>query len=157
MRPSLFRFRFRCRLLIVLCFACAVTACAQSSAGEDAVRKLFTEQTAAWNRGDLDAFMQAYWHSHELTFYGNNSVTRGWQQTLDRYRQKYQSGGKDSDMGTLDFKDFSVQMLGADYALAHGRWHLIFKSGKEATGMTTLIVQRRAEGWRIIHDHSSGE
>lgn len=142
-------------LLLVLCIAFSATALAQTSNGEAAVRKLFTDQTAAWNRGDLNAFMQGYWRSDDLTFYGNNSAIHGWQSTLDRYIQRYQSGGK--EMGKLDFKDFTVRMLGDNYALAHGRWHLVFKDGKEATGMTTLVVEHRPEGWRIIHDHSSGE
>ncbi|MEO8726927.1 MAG: SgcJ/EcaC family oxidoreductase [Acidobacteriaceae bacterium] len=153
MLRSLFMIAFCSAALFVTGFPQALSS--KSGGEQAAVRQLFTAQTAAWNRGDLDAFMQGYWHSPELTFYGNNSVTKGWQQTLDRYRERYQTGGR--EMGTLDFKDFSVKMLGKDYALAHGRWHLVFKNGKEATGMTTLIVQHRPEGWRIIHDHSSGE
>ncbi len=65
-----------------------------------AIHKVFDAQIAAWNRGDLEAFMAGYWHSPELVFYSNNAETHGWQATLDRYRKTYQAEGK--EMGTLD-------------------------------------------------------
>ncbi|GAC1660623.1 MAG: hypothetical protein NVS9B15_24460 [Acidobacteriaceae bacterium] len=58
-------------------------------------------------------------------------------------------------MGQLDFRDSSIQMLGADFAVFSARWHLTFKTGKEATGLTTVILRKLPEGWRIIYDHSS--
>ena len=143
----------RLLLLLVLCIASFASAVAQTSNGESAVRKLFADQTDAWNRGDLDTYMRGYWHSPELTFFGNDTVTRGWQQTLDRYRRGYQSEGK--EMGKLDFQEFDIKMLGDDVALAHGRWHLTFKDGTEASGMTTVVLKKMTEGWKIIHDHSS--
>lgn len=124
---------------------------AQSPAA--AVKKVLDAQTESWNSGDLEAFMRGYWHSPQLTFYGNGSVTHGWEQTLERYKKTYQSSGK--EMGHLDFPEFTIQALGPESALARGRWHLRFKDGKEATGMTTLVLRKLPEGWRIVHDHSS--
>jgi beta-aspartyl-peptidase (threonine type) len=120
---------------------------------EDPVRKTLDAQVAAWNRKDLDGFMAAYWRSPELTFYGGATVTRGWQATLDRYRKKYQSEGR--EMGTLAFDDLVVERLGVEAALARGRWKLTFSTGKTAEGLFTLILRKQPEGWRIVHDHSS--
>ncbi len=36
-------------------------------ASED-ISSVLAEQVAAWNAGDIDAFMQPYWRSEELTF-----------------------------------------------------------------------------------------
>src|SRR5206468_651044 len=33
-----------------------------------AIRKVLEEQVAAWNKGDLEAFMTGYWNSADLTF-----------------------------------------------------------------------------------------
>jgi ketosteroid isomerase-like protein len=140
----------RCLLLLVLL---CIPAFAQSPEAD--VHKIFDDQIAAWNRGDLEAFMRGYWRSPDLTFFGNDSETHGWEETLARYRQRYQAEGK--EMGKLDFKSLNITSLGSNHALARGRWHLVFKNGKEATGMTTLVLQKMPEGWRIIHDHSSGE
>src|SRR5262245_32100078 len=43
-------------------------------------------QIAAWNRGDLEAFMQSYWQSPELRFASGSTPVRGWASALRRYR-----------------------------------------------------------------------
>src|SRR4051812_11629961 len=121
-----------------------------------AVRKLLDMQVAAWNRGDLEGYMAGYWKSERLTFYSGGTVTRGWEATLARYRKRYQSAGKAS-MGKLDFPDVEVQMLGPQTAMARGHWHLAMADGKELGGLTTVILRRLPEGWRIVHDHSCSD
>ncbi len=89
------------------------TAFAQA-ADEAAIRKVLEDQVASWNRHDLEGFMAGYWKSPELTFFSGGTITRGWQPTLERYRQRYQSAG--AEMGTLEFSSISVQMLGPEAA-----------------------------------------
>ena len=141
-------------LLLVMSAACAATQTPGSDAIAD-VRAVWTAQVEAWNRGDLDAFMAGYWKSSDLVFFSNGTETRGWQETLDRYRARYQAEGK--QMGTLDFPQLDFEMLGTDTALARGRWRLKMPDGKELTGMTSVIFRKLPEGWRIVHDHSSAE
>jgi uncharacterized protein (TIGR02246 family) len=134
-----------------------ITACARSqSRVEDPaaeVRAVWTAQVEAWNRGDLDAFMTGYWNSPDLVFFSNKTETRGWQQTLDRYRATYKAEGR--QMGTLDFPQLEFKVLGPEAVLARGQWRLKMPDGKESTGMTSVTFQKRPEGWRIVHDHSS--
>jgi uncharacterized protein (TIGR02246 family) len=134
-----------------------ITACARSqSRVEDPaaeVRAVWTAQVEAWNRGDLDAFMGGYWNSPDLVFFSNKTETRGWQQTLDRYRATYKAEGR--QMGTLDFPQLEFKVLGPEAVLARGQWRLKMPDGKESTGMTSVTFQKRPEGWRIVHDHSS--
>lgn len=144
-----------CALAIALC--CAVVARADNEApaatGDAAIRRTLGAQQEAWNRRDLDRFMAGYWRSPELTFYSGGQATRGWQATLDRYRARYQGEGR--EMGTLGFSELTVEMLGADAAVARGRWHLALSGGKEAGGLFTLVWRRFPDGWRIVHDHTS--
>jgi uncharacterized protein (TIGR02246 family) len=134
-----------------------ITACApsQSRVGDPAaeVRAVWKAQVEAWNRGDLDAFMTGYWNSPDLVFFSNKTETRGWQQTLDRYRATYKAEGR--QMGTLDFPKLEFKVLGPEAVLARGQWRLKMPDGKESTGMTSVTFQKRPEGWRIVHDHSS--
>jgi ketosteroid isomerase-like protein len=119
------------------------------------IQQLLDAQVDAWNRGDLEAFMLGYWHSPELTFFSNDSETRGWQETLDRYKKRYQAEGH--TMGKLDFQTLRITPLGDDSAFARGRFHLKMPDGKEMQGMFTLVLRKFSEdGWRIVHDHSSG-
>jgi len=123
--------------------------------GPAGARAVLAAQVEAWNRGDLEGYMAGYWRSPDLVFFSNGQETRGWQATLDRYRARYQGAGK--QMGKLDFPAMDVVTLGPDAALARGRWRLKMPDGKELTGMTTVVLRKRPEGWRIVHDHSSAD
>jgi ketosteroid isomerase-like protein len=120
-----------------------------------AIQRLLNSQVAAWNRGDLDGFMEGYLHSPRLTFFSNDSETHGWQPTLDRYKKRYQ--GEGHAMGQLDFQDLRIEMLDTEAAFVRGKWHLKMPDGKDLQGMFTLVIRHFPnDGWKIVHDHSSG-
>ena len=141
-------------LLLVMSAACAGTPASGPDGVRD-VRAVWAAQVEAWNRGDLDGYMAGYWQSPDLVFFANGTETRGWQETLDRYRASYQAGGK--QMGALDFPQLDFVMLGPEAVLARGRWRLKMPVGTERTGMTSVVFRKLPEGWRIVHDHSSAE
>ena len=125
---------------------------ANSNQEEAAIRQVLENQVAAWNRHDLESFMQGYWKSPELTFVAGAKVTRGWQPTLERYRNVYQAEGR--EMGKLEFSDLNVQTLGTDAALARGQFQLTMSDGKQPHGVFTLVLRKFSQGWQIIHDHT---
>jgi ketosteroid isomerase-like protein len=124
-----------------------------SQADAKAVERVLVEQQTAWNKGDLEAFMSGYHRSPEMTFYAGGDARRGWDDALDRYRHRYQGEGK--EMGTLTFSELQIEGAGPDHAWVRGRWHVAFRDGKTATGLFTLVFRRFADGWRIVHDHTS--
>lgn len=127
---------------------------ARAESEEGNVRRVLDEQVEAWNRGDLEGYMAGYWSSPDLVFQSGGTLTRGWQPTLDRYRRRYQEGGR--EMGRLRFHDVAVEMLGAGVALARGGWSLEVKGDKRPRGLFTVVFRViPGAGWRIVHDHSS--
>ena len=116
-----------------------------------AINELLSAQQAAWNRGDVDAFLVGYWRSPELTFSGSNGVSRGWDGVLARYKKSYPNHAA---MGQLEFSDLEFRFLGPDAALVLGQWHLKRESG-DIGGVFTLVWQKFPDGWKIIHDHTS--
>jgi ketosteroid isomerase-like protein len=120
---------------------------------QDAIRGVLDEQVVAWNKGDLEGFMHGYWQAPDLSFFSGKDKTRGWQATLDRYQKKYRADGK--EMGKLTFSDLDIDVLGPDSAFVRGHWHLKM-SKEEPGGLFTLIFKRFPDGWRIVHDHTSG-
>jgi len=130
-------------------------AFAQATTPETAIRQVLQNQVDAWNRHDLETFMAGYWNSPSLTFFSSAKATHGWQETLDRYRKNYQARG--SEMGKLEFQDLQIEMLGSDSAFVRGKFLLTMSNGKQPHGLFTLVFRQFPEGWRIIHDHSSGE
>jgi ketosteroid isomerase-like protein len=118
---------------------------------EAAIRAVLDAQAAAWNRGDIDGYMNGYAKSPETVFVSGDSITRGWQLVLDRYKKHYDSRDK---MGTLAFDEIEINMLDRDTAAVSGRWQLK-RANDLPHGRFTLIFKRLPEGWRIIHDHTS--
>lgn len=137
------------RLLLVLGLAGLLGAADESAA----IRKVLEDQTAAWNRGDVRAFMEGYLDSPEITFVGKD-ISRGHAAVLARYLKNYPT--KDA-MGTLRFSDIEIKMLGKGYASVLGRFHLdrAQQAGGEANGIFTLVFHRTAKGWKVISDHTS--
>jgi ketosteroid isomerase-like protein len=116
------------------------------------VQQVLQQQQAAWNRRDLEAFMSGYWNSPELTFFGTEK-TSGWQATLERYRKRYQTGGR--EMGKLEFSGLQIVALGPDSAFVRGSWMLTMSDGKTPHGLFTLVFRQFPDGWKIVHDHTS--
>lgn len=131
--------------------AAAQTKSKPESRSDSAIRAVLAAQAAAWNRGDIEGYMQGYDRSPKTEFVGGDSITRGWQEVLDRYRQKYDSREK---MGTLTFSDLEITMLSKNAAIVLGRWRLK-RANDEPHGVFTLLFRKRKAGWRIVHDHSS--
>lgn len=115
------------------------------------IRAVMEMQVAAWNRGDIEGFMDGYARSSETVFVSGDAVTRGWQTVLDRYKKGYDSREK---MGTLSFSDLEITPLGKDSAVVLGSWKLI-RAKDTPHGRFTLIFRKTAPGWRIVHDHTS--
>lgn len=116
-----------------------------------AVESVLREQEAAWNRGDLDAFMDHYWKSDALTFSSGGATTRGWTETLNRYRERYPTP---EQMGRLALSELEITPLGDGAALVLGRWN-VERADEPLAGNFSLVVRKIDEHWLIIHDHTS--
>jgi ketosteroid isomerase-like protein len=119
----------------------------------EALRQVLQDQQAAWNRGDLEAFMAGYAKTDTLRFASGGNVRTGWQETLDSYRRGYPDRAA---MGTLTFDQLDVEVMSATWAMIFGQWALERK-GDRPSGLFTLIANRPTADaeWRIVHDHTS--
>jgi uncharacterized protein (TIGR02246 family) len=138
---------FRYFLLCLLLFP----AIALKAQDEQKIRQVLEDQRQAWNRGDLQVFMNAYLHSDSLLFVGQTGPNYGWQKTLDNYKKTYPDKAA---MGTLTFSIKKVQLLSKDTAFVLGGWHLK-RDKEEPNGYFTLVFRKTKAGWKIISDHSS--
>jgi len=120
---------------------------------EQGIKHVLVSQVEAWNKGNIEGFMQGYWNSPELTFISGSDITRGWEPTLERYRKNYQQGG--NEMGHLEFQDLTIDLLSRRAAVVTGRWGLTMSSGKHPHGFFTLVFKHMPGGWKIVQDHTS--
>lgn len=118
---------------------------------EAQIRRLLAEQTAAWNRGDTEGFMQGYWKNDSLLFIGKSGVTRGWEKTLANYRKGYPDTAA---MGKLAFDVLKVERLSADAFFVVGKW-MLKRSIGDLSGHYTLLLRKIKGRWVVVADHSS--
>jgi uncharacterized protein (TIGR02246 family) len=118
---------------------------------EKKIRELLNKQTMAWNKGDIEGFMETYWKSDSLIFVGKSGVTRGWQQTLENYRKGYPDTAA---MGKLSFNIITVKQLSPQYFFVVGKW-MLKRSIGDISGHYNLLMQKINGRWVIIADHSS--
>jgi ketosteroid isomerase-like protein len=144
--------------LLVLAFACSPALAQQQLTTvpqkELDIIKVLLAQEAAWNRGDIDGFAQAYKDSPD-TLFVTNSVNRGFAGMVDAYRRDYPSK---AIMGTLAFSELEVHPLDERFAVVIGRYHLERgkKEGGNTDGIFSLVLEKTEKGWKIIVDHTTG-
>ena len=145
--------RYAVLVLFAAITVAAITACSPrySKKTESRILAVMNAQTDAWNRGDIEEFLAGYWNSPDLLFASRGTFSRGWQPLLERYKKVYPEG----KMGQLEFDDIEIHRLGRDAAWVAGKWSLAMDDSSPH-GAFTLIFKRIGNGWKIVHDHSSG-
>ncbi len=136
--------------ILFVCLLITASAGAQSN-DEMAIRQLLDQQTAAWNRGDIDRFMDGYWENDSLMFIGKSGVTYGWTNTLNNYKRGYPDTAA---MGKLHFELLTVKRLSDEYYFVVGKWFLQRSIG-DIGGHYNLLFRKINWKWVIIADHSS--
>ena len=133
--------------------AVAVDSKKEPRALSEELGEILEAQEKAWNAGDIDGFMQAYWKSPKLSFSSGGETRRGWKVTRDRYKSRYPD---EKTMGKLRFSKLQVQALGDEAALMLGQWELKRMAPLDDLGGNFSLVWRFVNNrWVIIHDHTS--
>jgi len=143
-----------CFLAVYVLSATAAAASSEQQRNAGAIteiRAVLHAQQDAWNRGDIDGFMSGYARSGSTTFVSEDALRRGWETVRARYLKKYSDRAK---MGRLTFSDLEITPISADAAVVLGRWKLR-RAQDRPHGRFTLIFRKTADGWRIVHDHTS--
>ena len=141
--------RAACVMALLMAFAGCAASRTHAPARE-VIPRILGRQAAAWNTGDIEAFMEPYWQSPHLTFSAKGLLTRGWKPVLENYRTRYPDR---KAMGHLTFSDLEITELADAAALVLGRWKL---ERTEPVGGAFTLVWRRIRGrWLIVHDHTS--
>lgn len=142
-------------LILSLLFSVGIFAQTNTSetylADTNAIRQVLKTQQDAWNAFDLEGFMQGYWKSDSLKFYGSNGVTKGWQKTLDNYKKGYPSK---EHTGELKFTLKSISPIENQSYYVMGQYYLKRSVG-DARGEFLIILKKIDGEWKIIADMSS--
>ncbi len=114
----------------------------------------FTRSADAWNRGDLDAFVGDYASDSLTGFVSGGHVQHGYQWIREHYAPRFAPG---ASRDSLRFEEFDVRPLAPAVALISARF-ILYRDGRNtASGPFTLVMERRPDGWKILHDHTSSD
>ena len=118
----------------------------------DVVKVMLTQQ-AAWNHGDIDAFVQTYKDAPD-TLMVTHQISHGFAGLVEEYRHDYPSKGA---MGTLTFSELEARPLDENFAIVVGKYHLERgkKDGGNAEGLFSVVLEKTDKGWKIILDHTT--
>src|SRR2546423_15333065 len=108
-------------LLSMLSVVTIATPATSDDATKSVIHAVLDAQAAARNRGDIEGYMDGYDRSPNTEFVGGDSISRGWQTVLDRYKKKYNLREK---MGVLTFLELGINFVRKDAALVLGRLRL---------------------------------
>ena len=138
-------------IILFIFFLNAIHFNSQTAKNElEQVRQEMNNQVVAWNKGDINAFMESYWKSDSLKFISTAGITYGWQQTIGKYLKSYPT--KEA-MGILKFTILDAVQLSENSSFIIGRWEL--EKEKPAGGHFSLLWRKIDGKWRIVVDHTS--
>ena len=128
-----------------------------------AVKTALDAQVAAWNRGDLEAFVDIY--AEDVSFVSPSGIAHGRREVLGRYRRRYPDR---KAMGTLSLEITGTRVIAGEEFTLFGdtvvgrvqgatviaRWTLSYEDKPPLTGSTLLVLRPRGETWEIVQDAS---
>ncbi|KJD36948.1 L-asparaginase [Tamlana sedimentorum] len=140
------------KILLVFCLLTAFFSFSQTEEDDKkAINKVLKKQRLAWSKNDIEGFMEGYWKSDSLTFYGANGVVNGWEATLERYKRAYPTA---DHTGTLSFKINAINKIETNSYYVLGEFHLKREVGN-ADGFFMVVFKKINGEWKIIADTSS--
>jgi hypothetical protein len=140
------------KTILLICFLTSITGFSQEKkiTNKQAMLKVMKAQEIAWSNHDLEGFMQGYWKSDSLKFYGSNGVTYGWDKTLANYKERYPTP---DHSGTLKFKINDITKIEKESYYIMGAYHLTRLVG-DAKGVFMIIFRKIKGEWKIVADTS---
>ncbi|WP_372754218.1 DUF4440 domain-containing protein [Mariniflexile sp.] len=139
-------------IILLFCFIFTYNTFAQTSEKEDkdAIQAVLKAQRIAWSKHDMEGYMEGYWKSDSLMFYGANGITQGWENTLIRYEKAYPT---EAHTGKLSFKINDITKISDDAYFVLGEYHIKREVGN-ADGIFMLVFKRINGAWKIVADTS---
>jgi ketosteroid isomerase-like protein len=134
--------------------AAALSPSSDSAALTHLIAAQLERSALDWNRGDLDGFLSDYAPESTTTFIDGRRAREGMGFIRENYAPRFSPG---ASRDSLHFEELKVRGLSPTLALVTARFILQRGSEVTASGPFTLVMERRPEGWKILHDHSSSD
>ncbi|MEN3323263.1 nuclear transport factor 2 family protein [Mariniflexile soesokkakense] len=140
------------KFIFLICFISAFSLFGQTTEqkDKDAIQAVLKAQRIAWSKHNIEEFMEGYWKSDSLKFYGANGITYGWENTLIRYEKSYPT---EAHTGKLSYKINDITKISDGAYFVLGEYHLKRDVGN-ADGIFMLVFRKIEGEWKIVADTS---
>ena len=119
---------------------------------EAEIRATIEKLQADWNGGDMDAYLDAYWNSDDLSLMFGSTAVRGWQAVHDLFTSSWMT---EEAMGDFEVLGMEIRFSGPDTAIASGGFEHQFPDEKIVGAFTHVLRRVDDSGWKIVHEHTS--
>ncbi|MGQ0702936.1 MAG: YybH family protein [Gemmatimonadales bacterium] len=134
--------------LVLLGSGCAAPAADPT----EEIRAALAASADAFNRGDLDGHLAIY--VEDATMMTSTGPRPGRDRIKAGFSTRY-FGPDGKPYQQLRFDSLAVHAMGSTHAYGTARWSLTGGGRPDLGGWFTLIWEKRPEGWRVLHDHTS--
>lgn len=140
------------KIVVIFCLISAFNGFSQNEEQDKKnIQTVLKAQRIAWSKNNIEEYMEGYWKSDSLKFYGKNGITYGWENTLEHYEKSYPT---ENHTGKLSYKINDITKISDDAYFVLGEYHIKRELGN-ADGIFMLVFKRIAGEWKIIADTSS--
>jgi uncharacterized protein (TIGR02246 family) len=110
--------------------------------------KVVIAQQAAWNAGDLEAFL-AHFKDAPDTKAVLGSVAEGTANVRSAFHLNFPDRAA---LGNIEYTDVTARELGTEFTLVTAKYKLTRsrKGGGDATGTLTEVLEKAPAGWQIV-------
>ena len=145
-------------LLVLLTLAAVVIAADAAQNDESAVRDVLLRSASSFARNDIAEAAKVWSNDESLTIFESGHANYGWVDYRDHHLVPEMGEMKNTK---YEFSDIKIHLAGKTawatlkYTIAAD----VTENGQtrhvEGGGLGTAILEKRSDGWRIVHWHSS--
>ncbi len=156
-----FTFSFSVLALLAVSVLVVLTGAASGSAvqnDEAAVRDVLLRSASSFAKNDIAEATKVWANDESLTIFESGHANYGWADYRDHHLVPEMSEMKNTK---YEFSDIKIRLAG-NTAWATLKYTIaadVMDNGKtrhiDSGGLGTAILERRSDGWRIVHWHSS--
>ncbi len=137
-------------LVLFVCLNMHIKLVAQN-ADENAIANVLIGQVNAWNNGDIQSYMNAYWQNDSLLFISAGGVIHGWKELSSQYQNSYPDAYA---MGKLSYSLQDIKPVSTNVYLVVGKWYHK-QQDRYYQGIFSIVFRKISNKWQIVNDHSN--
>ena len=126
------------------------SAAFSQNADEKAILKVIEDEVVAWNKGDIEGYVQFYTPDDSCRMISRSGITYGRDSILAFYKKHWPK----ERMGVLTLDQTTMERISDTYYFVTGRFTVV-TNGNTIVGRYSSLMKKVNGRWYIYTDHSA--